>query len=163
MQTQRDVLIARARSAVDAPITYSMRHGGGSASDALPGAVVDGVRYCDCTQFIAWVYGYERGGLNTDGIIRDAAGPQTRWRKVGRPEVGGIAVFGGLFGPDGKRIKPGHVYVITEAPRLYRFAHLRGIHCSASAPAGRAIQETATKALGLAVAGGRKWCWATLV
>lgn len=153
--------IARARSAIDAPVTYSLQHGsGGSPLDIMPGRVVDGVRYCDCSAFIAWVFGYTKGNYNTDGIIADATGPRKKWKAVTTPLVGGIAVFGGVFRADGTREKPGHVYFLTEVAPMYRLGTLKGIHCSASNPKGRSIQETITSKLSIAVAGGRKWCWA---
>lgn len=132
-------VITRARLAVGKSYTYKMGVGSSKPDQDLPGVTVDGQRYCDCSDLIAWSFGYQRGSLNTDGIIADARGPHTRWRQVLAPEVGGIVVFGGKFS-GGKRIKAGHVAIITEAPGP-RVSTLRVIDCSASNPMGRAIQE----------------------
>ena len=132
--------IARARLAVNKSYTYAMRKGSSKPDQALPGVTVAGVRYCDCSDLVAWAYGYQRGDLNTDGIILDARGAQKQWREVPVPEVGGIIVFAGKFS-GGKRVKLGHVAIVTEVLEPWRVSTLRIIDCSASNPMGRAIQE----------------------
>lgn len=137
--------IDRARLAVGKSCLYKMGVGTSDPASALPGVEVAGLRYCDCSDFVAWVFGQRRGDYNTDAILADTIGPHKRWRKVAAPEVGGIVVFGGTFKrlADGSRVrvKPGHVALVTEAPEPWRVSTLRVIDCSASNPMGRAIQE----------------------
>ena len=113
--------LARARSAVGAPIRYGLGRGGFDPTHPLP--TKDG--RCDCSGFVAWVLGMSRKPkltrpwwIESTNVWRDANGRQSVFVKLDGPVPGCVVVV-----PD-KNGHEGHIGIYagadgrTRAPRV---------------------------------------------
>jgi hypothetical protein len=160
---------ASAETAPPVPIMYRLRGGFNGGSDPYAphpaswsppdGQGCAWSRYgawtCDCSGFVCWALGLDRfqpqgavEWLSTDGMLQDAAGPRERFVEVDGPELGAVVVYGGLWN-EGKRVRVGHVGLVTGLPPEWDpevrdcWARLSVTHCSSSmSKAGAAIAET---------------------
>jgi len=144
-------IVARAMSQVGRPIRYELGAGGRRwdlSTPAPSGAL-------DCSGFVAWCCGYDRGPRNTDWIVRDVNGARAVFTRPLSPEPGDLVVYGGTFArvPVLRRIRPGHVGVVAEAlpageiwsGTREQWARIRVVHCSARnhrLPGGSAVAVT---------------------
>jgi hypothetical protein len=145
-------IAARARSVIGAPIRYELGAGGRNPALSTPapaGAL-------DCSGLAAWACGYPRGPRNTDWIVRDASGRHEAFDRPLDVQLGDLVIFGGRFAtvPVVRRIRPGHVGVVTDVSRIVgpwsgsdeHWAALGVTHCSGSnhrhTPNGSAVAET---------------------
>lgn len=165
--------VARARSAIGLGIGYELGAGGLHPAASHPGEKSRRGKlgkWCDCSAFVAWVYGYARVGWhNTDAIVHDSKHPGGLFTLVPAMKVqaGDCVVYGGIF--EGLiRTAIGHTGIVTRPPvcehcgtalhahdphcpepgaRLGSeawWAALRVVHCSSSnwRHTGDAIRET---------------------
>lgn len=113
-------------------------------------------RQCDCSGFTASVYGYKRNDKsvlgpedpawhNTDSIAADALDNQDFYLPLAQPEIGCFVVYPGIA-KNGKRIRIGHIGIVTEVPDKWTgdFSTIKVVHCSGGnyRKTGDAIQET---------------------
>ena len=131
--------LARARSAVDKPVTYKLGQPGRVIPPKATTAPLP--KLCDCSGFAFWCLNRERftkkrNGIevwfDTSGIHGDARLTQMFFEPCA-PESGCLIVW-----PDGNG-KEGHVGIVSE---VVDGKVARVIHCAASHPKGRAVQET---------------------
>lgn len=120
--------LARARSAIGAPIRYKLGHGGFDPGHPLPSK--DGL--CDCSGFVAWVLGISRRPkpsrlwwIESTNVWRDANGRQSAFVKLDEPVPGCIVVY-----PDSGG-RQGHIAVYSG--RDARSKAPRVVECSAGA------------------------------
>lgn len=143
------------------PIQYVLGNGGRDPTAPHPGQIRFGKRKwcCDCSGFASWAEGFDRyqpghrvEWLSTDGMIRDAHGPNPLHEVIETPELGSLVVY-----PDymrGGKKREGHVGVVTRVPAEWSadyvecWEHLGITHCSSSQQRifGGAINETRPKA-----------------
>jgi LysM repeat protein len=139
--TDPDLLITRAKSAVNKGIRYRLGAGGMRPSAPLP--TTD--NFCDCSGFVCWVIGLSRettipfyqkfgGWIFTDSMVADINSQVGIFERLVVPEVGCIVVYGA-----GNKI--GHVGIVseTQSGKMKKV-----IHCSAGNDRKfkDAIQET---------------------
>lgn len=113
-------------------------------------------KICDCSGMTAAAYGYKRDDKSvlgpTDGsyhytnsIVADALDNQDFYIPLAQPEIGCFVVYPGIA-KNGKRIRIGHIGIVTEVPDKWTgdFATLKVVHCSSGnyKKTGDAIQET---------------------
>lgn len=154
-------VVERALGACELEIIYGLGAGAPWTSPT-PG---DEQHCCDCSGFVAWVFGYARyqptfawlralngGWMNTDGIVEDSRQPTGLWSRSEDPGLGQVLVYPSRSyarsrhldeeGNPGPAI--GHVGVIVKgAPGM------RVVHCSAGNMKrfDRAIAETSAEVL----------------
>jgi hypothetical protein len=131
---------------------YKLGTGGRHPEHAAPW---DARRQCDCSGFIAWIFGYDRYlgddvWINTDAIVRQDAGLYAAVAAEDEVVAGDVLVYGSTY-LNGER-RPGHVGMITEiAAGFVRddadwWRQLKVAHCSPSNSRqlglGHAIAET---------------------
>ncbi len=147
--------VARALAQVGKGV-YGLGAGGYSSAHPFdPFTVVKGLELCDCWAFAgSYCYrlplhraGYNHGAwstvsddVNCDSAIEDSEHAKELWIEVDRPELGDLLVFPSIRGPDGKRIRIGHVGIVTAAPAEWspadpQFGLVQVVQCSPSAPA----------------------------
>lgn len=123
---------------------YRLGAGGRDPSEPTP---LDAAGRCDCSGFLCWCWCEPRRDsadgedeiagewIWTDGLYRDARGPQRFGREIAAPHVqpGDALVYRGNL--PGQRI--GHCAVVIDRPAVVRcFADVTVIHCHAGrAPA----------------------------
>lgn len=122
-----------------------------------------GAYTCDCAGFVAWCLGYDRyqpdSGfhnegrgykyINTDSAIWASEAEVPTWfKRLEYPEVGCLVVYGSKW-RSGKRVRVGHVGLVTAVPAEWdpenpQFDLLKVIHCSSGNQRrfGASIQET---------------------
>ena len=115
--------VTRALLATLSPARYKLGAGGKDPSLPYPMSSLDGVFGSDCVGFVAWALGFDRfqekefstfgGWINTDSILLDAAGNREFFEFTDKPRAGDLVVFPSLL-KDGKRIRIGHVALVTE-------------------------------------------------
>ncbi len=140
--------VARAHSAIGYGTVYALGQGGKRADAPHPG------HECDCSGFIAWVFGTPRkvptsiGWIETSRIAKDATGKRLLFQRVYDPEPGDIVVFGDWTDATGRR-RQGHVGILSEVPAEkgpFWWDGLRVIHCSSgNSKNGDAIAQTDAK------------------
>ncbi len=132
-------MIERAKSAVGHKTVYKLGMGGMKPGRERPG---NSEGQSDCSGFFAWYLGISRqdaridgGWIETSAIVRDATGPQKRFKKLDKPVVGCGVVYGDANG------RQGHVGVVVE---VKHGVATRVIHCSMGnyRDFGDAIRET---------------------
>jgi hypothetical protein len=132
----RDVFLARARSAIGKRIIYKLGGGGMRPEAPLPS---NANGECDCSGFVCWALGLSRqtahplymnfngGWINTDGIVRDARRETGFFFQPEAPSPGDLIVFPSML----PTRKVGHVGIITEvAQQDGSFVPTRVLHCS---------------------------------
>jgi hypothetical protein len=106
---------------------------------------------CDCSGFIAWCYMYKRtregfnhgpwssvsDAVSTDSMVEDGEHKHELFTVVDRPMAGDLLVYPGIRGPDGKRIRIGHVGIVSKTaaewdPKEPQYGELEVIQCQAS-------------------------------
>ncbi len=136
-----EVIIKKARSAINNAISYNFGSGGMFATDELPTRD----RLCDCSGFVCWALGLSRkttipfyskfgGWIFTDSMEDDINSTTGIFERLSSPEIGCIVVFGA-----GNKI--GHVGIVSEVNN----GNMRKvIHCSIGNQRkyGYAIEET---------------------
>lgn len=131
----REEILARAKSALDKQIRYSLGCGGWHPGDALPARKVwrrprgrlvpTRALWCDCSGFVSWVIGLKRNttivkglwGVSTVSIHRDATGPGKYFRQLaeGEPaEPGDLIVYPDRYDAVAKKTRQGHVAIIVD-------------------------------------------------
>lgn len=134
--------LARARAAIKRPVTYTLGLPGrvipkGATTAPLPAE-------CDCSGFVAYCENRERFVKTESGNIwfdtwfihYDASRPG-EWFEACPPELGCLIVW-----PDRRvsgRKREGHIGIVSE---VIDGKVSKVIHCAASHPKGRAVQET---------------------
>lgn len=133
----------------------------------------------DCVGYATWSKGIRRklpgfavygGHINTDSMILDAEGPQSVFRKLGRPRRGALIVIPSVFDAEGRRVSPGHVGVVVDvliaewddrlAAQNALLSFVRVAHCS---PRNQKRLGQAIAITDAALFGGRRWRWLDLV
>jgi hypothetical protein len=106
---------------------------------------------CDCSGFIAWAFKYERhrpgfnhgswssvsDDVSTDSMCEDGEHRHELFTAVDRPMVGDLLCYPGIRGPDGKRLRIGHVGLIVGVPaewdpKLEQFGLVDVVQCQAA-------------------------------
>jgi hypothetical protein len=73
----------------------------------------------DCSATLCWAMGVDKHDRalgvwwNTDAIVRDAKGPQRRWKQLAAPVPGCGVVYGGHLDEDGDR-EAGHCGIVKD-------------------------------------------------
>jgi hypothetical protein len=149
----RELLV---RGYVATPTIYQLGAGGMNPLMPIPGVE------CDCSGYVCWCLGrsrqttnplyvkFNRGWVNTDGMIHDAKECLGFFSLLDEPKVGCIIVYGGRASRAPRQI--GHVGIVTQLddalahPYTKNTAKVR--HCSMGnyRRTGDAIQETGPEA-----------------
>lgn len=74
------------------------------------------VQSFDCSSWIWDCRGEKKHDRNTDWILADATGKQTKFRAIPAPEPGCIAVYGTKWKKNGERMA-GHVGIVVDVAR----------------------------------------------
>lgn len=113
-------------------------------------------KICDCSGMTAAAYGYKRDDKSvlgpTDGsyhytnsIVADALDNGDFYELLPAPEIGCFVVYPGIT-KAGKRIRIGHIGIVTDVPDKWAgdFSTIKVVHCSSGnyKKTGDAIQET---------------------
>ncbi len=151
-----DEAVRRASLMVGRPERYNLGSGNYHPTQTadLPWTMGPRGYGCDCSGFICWAFclprhrkGFNDGpwatvahDISTDSMIESAEHPQAvdgLFEVVDRPRVGDLLVYPGIRGPDGKRMRIGHVSIVSKLapewdPKDPQYGELEVVQCQAS-------------------------------